>query len=300
MDSYEDRFAVGEVYTNSARDAASYYGNGDELHLAFNFAFLFQDWGASNFLKVVEKWDDLLKDRGWPTYTLSNHDQPGRHYSRYAKGEETDRRARVAAAMLLTLRGTPFLYYGEEIGMSNRKIPRKQIQDPLGKKYWPILKGRDPGRTPMQWNASRHAGFSPADPWLPVHPNHTLVNVENQTGDPGSLLSYYRELIWLRKKTPALCHGAFRSLVSHPTEYLAYLRSYEGQAVLVLLNFSGKSVRVVLPESNSDSLADNWEVLFGTDRVKGSRLEISTGLDLQGYEVLIAKRTDAQKGGAEK
>jgi alpha-glucosidase len=295
LDAYPDRFAVGEVYTNSAKEAASYYGDGDELHLAFNFAFLFQRWGASNFLRVIDEWDGLLKDRGWPNHTLSNHDLPGRHYSRYARGDETDRRARVAAAMLLTLRGTPFLYYGEEIGMSGRKIPRRQIQDPLGKKYWPLLKGRDPARTPMQWNALPHGGFSSVAPWLPVHPNHSVVNAESQAGDPGSLLSYYRELIWLRKRTPALCRGDYRSLVAPPTDCLAYLRSHGEQHVLVLLNFVGKRVTVRPARDETGSLEGTWEVMLGTDRAKGSRFGISRAIDLNGYEVLIAQQTG---GGA--
>jgi alpha-glucosidase len=289
VDAFPDRFAVGEVYTKSVKDAAAYYGNGDELHLAFNFAFLFQKWGAANFLREIEKWDGVLTDRGWPTYTLSNHDQP-RHYGRYAKGDDTDRRARVAAAMLLTLRGTPFLYYGEEIGMSNRKIARKQIQDPMGKKYWPLLKGRDPERTPMQWNGSRHAGFSTVEPWLPIHPNHTVVNVENQADDSGSLLSFYRALIWLRKKTAALNQGTYRSLVSGPTDCLAYLRSHEGQVVLVLLNFVGKRVFFTLPGSGSEPLQGRWKVRFGTDREKDIPLALSRGIDLNGYEVLILER----------
>jgi alpha-glucosidase len=293
VDGYEDRFTVGEVFTNSAKTAASYYGDGDELHMAFNFAFLFQKWGASNFLRVIDKWESLIQGRGWPTYTLSNHDLPGRHYSRYAKGDETDRRARVAAAMLLTLRGTPFLYYGEEIGMSNRRIARKQIQDPLGKKYWPLLKGRDPGRTPMQWDASPHGGFSAVEPWLPVHSNHRVVNVEKQAKDPASLLTFYRELIWLRKKTPALCQGTYRSLVSGAKDYLAYLRSHEDQTVLVMLNFVAKGVSFTLPGSRSEPLQGSWRVLFGTDREKSRPLEPLRGMDLNGYEVLIAEK----KGG---
>ncbi len=294
VDAYPGRFALGEVFTDSAEEAASYYGDGDELHMAFNFEFLFQKWGASNFLGVIDKWDGLLGDKGWPTYTLSNHDLPGRHYSRYAKGDETDKRARVAAAMLLTLRGTPFLYYGEEIGMSNRKIPRKTIQDPMGKKFWPILKGRDPGRTPMQWNASSHAGFSTTEPWLPVHPNHTVVNAEKEAGDPGSILSFYREMIWLRKKTPALCQGSYRPLVSGRTDYLAYLRSNPEQTVLVLLNFVGKPVPALLSGHQTEVSRGNWEVLFGTDRAKGNRMELSSGLSLRGYEVLILE----EKGGS--
>lgn len=299
VDSYPGRFAVGEVYTKSPREAASYYGNGNELHLAFNFALLFQKWGASNFLRQIEQWDSLLRGRGWPTHTLSNHDQP-RHYSRYASGKDTASRARVAAAMLLTLRGTPFLYYGEEIGMSDLKLARGQIQDPLGKRYWPILKGRDPSRTPMHWNGSPYGGFSTAQPWLPVHPNHTVVNVESQAGDPRSLLSFYRELIWLRKRTPALCVGAYRSLVSHPTAYLAYLRSHEEQSVLVLLNFAGRRVTITLPGRGTDPMEGSWEVLLGTDRAKGTRMDLSGGIDLKGYEVLIAESKAGRKEGVSK
>jgi alpha-glucosidase len=296
VDAYPARFALGEVFTNSVKDAASYCGDGDELHMAFNFAFLFQKWGASNFLRVIDEWDGLLNGRGWPTYTLSNHDLPGRHYSRYAKGKETEKRARIAAAMLLTLRGTPFLYYGEEIGMSNRRIPRRKIRDPLGKKLWPLLKGRDPGRTPMQWDASPHAGFSTGEPWLPVHPNHTAVNVEKEAADPGSVLSFYRELVWLRKRTPALNQGAYRPLVSEPTDCLAFLRVHEGQTVVVMLNFAGKRVQVPvsLREHSSDPLKGTWQVLFGTDRAKGMGMNVGADMELKGYEVLILER----KGGA--
>ncbi len=294
VDEYPDRFAVGEVYTNSAAESASYYGQGDELHLAFNFAFLFQKWKASHFLRVIEEWDGLLRGRGWPTYTLSNHDQP-RHCSRYARGEETDQRARVAAAMLLTLRGTPFLYYGEEIGMLNRKIRRGQIQDPLGKKYWPLLKGRDPARTPMQWNASPHGGFTSAAPWLPVHPNHTTVNVEQQMADPGSLLSFYRELLWLRKKTPALSRGDYRSLISGPVDCLAYIRSHEEQEVLVLLNFVHRSLTVRRALAEADCGQGAWRILFGTHRTKGRPVNISNPIRLDPYEVLIAERTGGEE-----
>jgi alpha-glucosidase len=171
--------------------------------------------------------------------------------------------------------------------MSNRKIPRRLIQDPLGKKYWPILKGRDPGRTPMQWDASPHAGFSAVDPWLPVHPNHGTVNVENQTADPGSLLSFYRELIWLRKRTPALCLGDYRSLDSGSKEAHAFVRSHGEEAALVLLNFVDRSTRVAVRGGAEETVGGAWEVLFGTDRAVGSRMDISTTIELNGYEVLI-------------
>ena len=136
-----------------------------------------------------------------------------------------------------------------------------------------------------------YGGFSKADLWLPIRPNHTVVHVENQTGSSGALLPFYRELIWLRKTTPALCRGTYRSLVTGPTEYLSYVHSHGRQAVLVFLNFVGKMFTVKLSESGSGSLEGNWEVLFGTDKGKGTQMKPWEDMDLSGYEVLILERT---------
>jgi glycosidase len=144
----------------------------------------------------------------------------------------------------------------------------------------------------MQWDGSPHGGFSTAEPWLPVHPNHTLVNVEEERGDPGSLLSFYRELIWLRKRTPALNQGTARSLVSGPTDCLAFLRCHEDQTVLVLLNFVAMKVGLRLPGEEGGVSTGTWEVLFGTQRAKGSRTDVSADVDLKGYEVLILERKE--------
>ena len=138
-DEYPERMLVGEIYCDDPQLAASYYGAAeDELHLAFNFAFLYQKWDARAFSRQIDLWENLLSGTRWPNYTLSNHDQP-RHYYRYRCGKWDDARARVAAALLLTVRGTPFLYYGEEIGMTNGRIPRRQLQDPLGKRAWRVI-----------------------------------------------------------------------------------------------------------------------------------------------------------------
>lgn len=284
VDEYKDRMLVGEVYEEDLaayEKVAQYYGKGDELHLAFHFAFLHQKWSAPGFEGQIERWEKAVPVGCWPNYTLSNHDQP-RHYSRYAKAGESDSRARVAAAMLLTLRGTPFLYYGEEIGMGNAQIEKADLRDPLGIKAWPLPLGRDGARTPMPWDETWHFGFSQGKPWLPLAPDSSRRNVAKQTQDPHSLLSFYRRLIWLRKRTPALQIGEYRSLLPGHPHILAYKRFTKEQEIYVLLNFSAKSQTVSL--SSQPALAPR-QVLLGTHRSEGEILQ--EPISLQGYEVVI-------------
>jgi alpha-glucosidase len=277
-DRYDERMLVGEIYTDDARIAASYQGNGeDELHMAFNFKFLFEKWSARGFYERIMEYYSLLPEGAWPNFTLSNHDQP-RHYFRYRSGEDSDARARVAAALIMTLRGTPFIYYGEEIGMTCESIRKKYIQDPIGKKGWPIIKGRDGERTPMQWDASRNSGFSTGTPWLPVNSDYKHKNVEVQSRDENSLLSFYRSLIWFRKSSRALAIGDIEFLVKEPDEILAYKRKYEGEEKIILLNFSNKPQHI--------SVDEEGEVLFGTHRKIGEILSLN-GLDIMPYEVVM-------------
>lgn len=289
LDEYPERMAVGEV---EAERAASYYGNGsDELHLAFNFALLRCPWHARCFHRAVADWERAQPPGVWPCWTLSNHDVT-RHYSRYAAGPQTEARARVAAALLLTLRGAPFLYYGEEIGMRQGRIPRRQILDPPGRRYWPFYKGRDGARTPMQWDASPNSGFSggqTAKSWLPVNPDHAKINVAAQHTDPGSLLNFYRRLIWLRKHTPALRHGDYQPLLSHPTDALAFLRQAEAQMVLVLLNFSRHTVRLALGQ-NVPLPATAWQTCFDTGGWP-SQVKLVGPVTLAPYQVTILEAT---------
>jgi alpha-glucosidase len=230
LDEYEDRMAVGEVSSRELRNLVRYYGNDDELHMPFNFNFLRQPWSAERFRGIVEEWERLLPPHAWPDYTLSNHDR-SRAASRYGP-----RNARVAAMMLLTLRGTPFIYYGEEIGMTDVAIPRDRIVD---------VDGRDPERTPMQWDATANAGFTTGKPWLPLAPDARLVNVAAQRDDPRSMFSFYRRLIALRQSTPALRQGSYRTLRS-PRDVFAYERVAEGERYAVALNFADRPRRVAL------------------------------------------------------
>lgn len=283
VDENPDRMTVGEVFAEPPGDpelAASYYGNGDGLHMAFNFSFLFCPWKAEAFAAVVDQWETLLGADLWPNYTLSNHDQI-RAISRYSRKHETLDRARVAAALLLTLRGTPFIYYGEEIGMRNAKIPRRRIQDPLGKRYWPFHPGRDGERTPMQWDASEHAGFSSAKPWLPVNSDFQETNVEKQTGAHDSLFNWYKNLIALRRSEPALQSGDYKKLFLGNKVY-AYKRVYSDDEIIVVLNFSPKRRMIELPGIKIGAVLMR-KPGAGKDFIENDVI------NLDGYDVLIAK-----------
>ncbi len=216
--------------------------------------------------------------------TLSNHDQP-RALTRYATGseEETLARARVAATLLLTLRGVPFIYYGEEIGMRNGRIPRRRIQDPFGKPYWPVYKGRDGERTPMQWGAEVQGGFTTGDPWLPVNPDSARVNVAAQQDDPKSLLNWYRALIALRKREIALRVGSYQRLSPPKSQALCYLRETSGECVFVALNFARSAQTIALPDNGA------WRVLLDSHHLEDKALEGSS-LTLPRYGVVIARR----------
>lgn len=282
-DEYDDRMLVGEIYTDDTSIAVSYQGNGeDELHMAFNFNFLFCKWDAGEFYKRIRDYYNLLPEGAWPNFTLSNHDQP-RHYYRFSDGEDSEPRARVAAALIMTLRGTPFIYYGEEIGMTCDKILRKDIQDPVGRKYWPIIRGRDGERTPMQWSGEENAGFSEGRPWLPVNSDYENKNVEKQSGDENSLLTFYKSLIWFRKGSRALAIGNIEFITEEPSEVLVYKRKYEEEELIVILNFSRDKQKVCFEKE------EDVRMLFGTHREKEEPVTIKE-IMVHPYEVLIFGR----------
>jgi alpha-glucosidase len=231
LDSYDDRMAVGEVFLLNLERLAAYYGSGqDEFHLAHNFVFLTQPWKAEAFRAVVDQFSGLLPEGAWPAWMLGDHDI-SRIASRYDEGGNGPARARVAAMMLLTLRGTPFIYMGDEIGQADGEVPPDRMVD---------VDGRDPERTPMQWDGSPGAGFSTAEPWLPVGPQAARVNVAAERDDPASLLSLHRRLIWYRKGSAALRGGDYRSLPDAPGGCYAYLRTTGDERLLVALNFSSE------------------------------------------------------------
>jgi alpha-glucosidase len=249
LDEYLERMAVGEVFGNP-QILAEYYGGaaGDGLHLAFNFGLIrarreegFTPWDAGRMRNVVDSFEAALPAGAWPNYVWGNHDV-GRFVSRYDEDGRGRQRARVAALLLLTLRGTPFIYYGEEIGMADVPIPEERAQDPA--RFRAV--GRDPERTPMQWSRGPGLGFTTGQPWLPL--GDPGITVEAQRDDPDSLLSLYRRLTWLRKRSAALTAGSYRPLDGMPASVLAYLREAEEERLLVVLNFANEPCTVPLPE----------------------------------------------------
>ena len=247
---------VGETFQGGAEKAALYCGV-DKLHEAFNFEFLKCRWRPKQFLQSIQKWENSLPAGTFPSYVLNNHDNP-RSASRYGKGED-DERLKMSAALLLTLRGTPFLYYGEEIGMRDIRIGRNDIQDPVGKRFWPFYPGRDGCRAPMQWDASRNAGFSHAEPWLPVHPDYMERNVLAQREETDSLFHFYQKLLKLRKEEIALRTGIFLPLTFEPRFILAYLRQHENNSILVAMNFGWRPLRFFLGSSLNNA---HWSLLL--------------------------------------
>jgi alpha-glucosidase len=225
LDGYPgDRVSVGEVFILSTAKVAEYYGDNDELHLAFNFPPLFAPWDAAKWRKRIDRTHEEFDPRGaWPTWVLSNHDNP-RHRSRYGGSEA---RARAAAVLLLTLRGTPFMFQGEELGLTDAEVPSDRRVDPGG---------RDGVRAPIPWDASPGHGWI-GDPWLPWPPEPDAHNVEAERADFASVLHLYRRLLAARRSSPALRLGDFRPLGS-PGGVLAYERATDGDRRVVVVNFS--------------------------------------------------------------
>jgi alpha-glucosidase len=242
LDSYKERMMVGEVFAAPPGDqqlAASYLGNGDdELHLSFDFSMMYTRWSAREFATRLESWLKLVPSRAGPVMCFRIMISAAFRTIRLA-GEDTPERAAVLAVLLLTLRGTPFVYYGEEIGRRNGFVMRHEMADPLGHKYWPFYRGRDAQRTPMQWSGEYHAGFSRGHPWLPVNRDYRRVNVEAQRHDPGSLLHLYRDLIALRREHEVLRKGDWQLLECDEHGVLGFRRSFGNESFAVLLNFCG-------------------------------------------------------------
>ena len=254
LDEYQDTYVVGETFLASPTQTAAYCGQ-DKLHAAFNFDFASNRWHPKRFLRSAQNWYQALADDAWPNNFLSNHDMH-RAATRYCLGED-DRRAKVAGALLLTLKGTPYLYYGEEIGLRDIPIRKKSdIKDPVGQTFWPFYKGRDGCRAPMQWQNQPNAGFSSGEPWLPVHADYPDRNVEQQMTDPNSLLNFIKIIIQIRKAEPALQRGDFQPLTEDPHQILAYYRTLQDDQVLVVLNFSIRELIFDLPGGNWRSLLD--------------------------------------------
>ena len=239
LDEYDERMMVGEIYLPLER-LMTYYGDGDECHMPFNFQLISLPWNARAIGDYIGRYEAALPPDGWPNWVLGNHDQH-RIATRVGPAQ-----ARVAQMLLLTLRGTPTCYYGDEIGMVDVPIPFEECMDPAALQQPELYQvwGRDPERTPMQWDDSTHAGFARqgARPWLPLAADYRARNVAAQDGDPASMLALFRRLTALRRAEPALNRGAIELVDVGVKDVLAYRRTAAGSdGFVVVLNLGGKS-----------------------------------------------------------
>ncbi len=252
LDEFDDRCGIGELWGPLPRWVRYYGQSGEGLHLPFNFRLMEQPWSAAAMRRSVADMEGIVPAFAWPNYVLGNHDQP-RLASRFGGQAQ----ARVAAMMLLTLRGTPTLYYGDELGMENVKIPPELIQDPQGINLG-AERTRDVCRTPMQWDHGRHAGFTTGTPWLPVSEDAAVRNVAAQSADPQSMLSLYRRLLWYRRGSAAL-HGGRYEVLPAGDDCFVYLREVEGERKLVALNFGTEAQPVITPAAGRIAISTHLD-----------------------------------------
>jgi alpha-glucosidase len=260
VDEFDDRVLIGEVYLPVERLVAYYGRDLGGANLPFNFALLSAPWNAREIAALIDRYEAALPFGAWPNWVLGNHDRP-RVASRVGAEQ-----ARVAAMLLLTLRGTPTLYYGDEIGMKQVEIAPELVQDPFEKNVPGLGVGRDGCRTPMQWGAMEHGGFTTGTPWLPLAADYADHNAAALAVDAYSILGLYVALIELRKATPELVFGDYVS-VDVPGNLLAYRRIYDGHGLLVALNLGSEPV------------------VMGADVIGGGKILLSTQLDRDGETV---------------
>jgi alpha-glucosidase len=269
LDAYDERMMVGEIYL-PIEQLVTYYGtNGSGAHLPFNFQLIGMPWDARTIAQAIDAYEAALPPHGWPNWVLGNHDK-SRVATRVGLAQ-----ARVAAMLLLTLRGTPTVYYGDEIGMRDVDIPPELVQDPQELGVPGAGLGRDPERTPMQWDAGPGAGFTTGAPWLPLAPDYAAVNVAAERADPRSMLALYRRLLELRRAELALAVGSYAPVPAEG-DVLAYLRSDGGRRFLIALNLGSHEQDVDI------------------SRLGDGRVTVSTHLDRAGEQVggSLALRAD--------
>jgi alpha-glucosidase len=244
---YENRMIIGEVGREGKDENAwkNYYGSCNmRLDLVFNFDLLYGEIACSRMKKTILQWESILECK-WPSYSLSSHDQI-RSISRFPSNSQATefQKSSLLGAFLLMIRGTPFLYYGEELGLPQLEhMANSQVRDPWAIRNHYAIKGRDGSRTPMLWNTNEHAGFSNHFPWLPIHADFQARCVVTQEQDQSSLLHFYRNLIELRNSRPELHQGKFELLES-ADEILFFKRTDGSEAIYICLNFSDKLVEI--------------------------------------------------------
>lgn len=292
VSQYPGAVLIGETVGDNVSDLAKMYGtNLDEIQLPMNFFFAdVNKLSAAEFRKQISAWNDNA-EHGWPVYLFSNHDQV-RHYVRYGDGQHNDQIAKLMAAMLLTLRGTPILYYGEEIGMENKDPKRlEDVKDPIGKTGWPKEKGRDGERTPMQWSAGENAGFSTASAWLPIADNYKTHNVETEEKDPNSILNFYKALLHIRNSSEPLLQGAYIPVNENDPSVLSYIRKGDSGAVLVTLNMTNAPKQVSFDLHEAGISAEHAKTLLSSPANAADKVNLKQ-ITLPPFAVYIASVSD--------
>jgi alpha-glucosidase len=291
VDAVPGRMTVGELFDGPAAVAARFAA---PRHLIFDFGLTTARWAAEALARAIDEREAAFGPERWLTAVLSNHDQP-RHATRFAPGPDRDAVAKAAAVLLLTVRGTPFLYYGEEIALGDVRVPRKEIVDPPARRYWPLRLwwNRDGCRAPMPWTGERNGGFTTGRPWLRMAPDYATRNVAAQAADPDSVLSTYRALLALRRTLPALQAGSFRWVVRARDEVLAYRRDANGESILVAINLGPEPVSV--PFGDPATAALTWTPLYSSDPAAAGRRPLDgVVLRLAGREAVILRAEVAQ------
>jgi alpha-glucosidase len=277
-----DAVLIGETWTADVAELNQYYGQGNnELQMPMDFLFtMVNKLSPAEFRKQIAAVNGAS---GWPTFVISNHDIV-RSYDRYGDGEHNDQITKLMAALYLTLRGTPIMYYGEEIGMKTTPpTSKEEVKDPIGRTGWPKEKGRDGERTPMQWDGSANAGFSTATPWLPVPPTYQTHNVAEESKDPNSVLEFYKKLLKLRHDNTALLDGSYKAINESDENVLSYLRVYKDHGVVVALNMTNAPQKVSV-ESKGNGFASVKSVL-----ATGSSANNGDEVSLEPYGVFIGE-----------
>ncbi len=281
MDEYPAATMVGEVGDGQygMEIQAQYTSGTDKVHMCYDFAFLSNSYpSGTRIADVLTRFADVNKD-GWACWAFSNHDVT-RHATRWNLSEQA---SKVYAALLLSLRGSVCLYQGEELGLTEAFVPFEDLQDPYGIRFWPNYRGRDGCRTPIPWVADNaHGGFSDAKPWLPVAVEHLDRSVANQQDKPGSMLSFYQNMIGFRSTQPALITGAL-DLVGHSDAWISLIRTHEAQRLFCAFNLSDQAQDISLPDGS-------WTSIEG---VPFETVTVAKTITLPPYQAFFARDANA-------
>lgn len=274
---YNQKIIISEAYMDLPQMIEMYGSCRNKLHIPFNFNLISLPWDALSFKKFVDSFEASLGNGDFPNYVFGNHD-----HSRVAT-RLGHNRARLAAMLLLTLRGIPFIYYGDELGMEDAEVPQDKIKDRIEVKLPGFKLGRDPERTPMQWDDGPRAGFSSAEPWLPLGKNYKTANAKSESDDSKSILNLYRKLMCLKNNSPAVSKGVYSPMESKSPNVFSFIRKSEEEKVCVILNFSSVTVEESCGFGSGDIICSTHM------DIEGSKPVDLMSINLRPYEGVVIK-----------